>query len=142
MDESISSPWPDLASPMSTADTASPAAPANALLSLALGSPGQTHETAPPGSSRGQTQSDQVVMSGPSSGFAEGVPGSNPGPSSMECESEDEAMSLGARPKMVGNVIVDDSPLQNQMQKNKECKQISSLIVFYVMFHVNHVTEL
>ena len=28
----------------------------------------------------------------------------------------------GARPKQYSNVIVDDSPLQNQMQKNKECK--------------------
>ena len=138
MDESISSPWADLASPMSTADTASPA-PANALLSLALGSPGQTHEMAPPGSSPGQTHSDQVTMSALSPGFAEGVPGSNPGPSSMECESEDEGMSLGARPKMVGNVIVDDSPLQNQMQKNKECKHISPLIVFYALLHVTEL---
>ena len=28
----------------------------------------------------------------------------------------------GARPKQYSNVIVDDSPLQNQMEKNKECK--------------------
>ena len=33
-----------------------------------------------------------------------------------------EAASLGARPKQYSNVIVDDSPLQNQMKKNKECK--------------------
>ena len=29
----------------------------------------------------------------------------------------------GARPKQYSNVIVDDSPLQNQMEKNKECKK-------------------
>ena len=28
----------------------------------------------------------------------------------------------GARPKQYSNVIVDESPLQNQMEKNKECK--------------------
>ena len=28
----------------------------------------------------------------------------------------------GARPKQYSNVIVDDSPLQNQMEKNKACK--------------------
>ena len=37
---------------------------------------------------------------------------------------EDHAGSSygGARPKQYSNVIVDDSPLQNQMEKNKECK--------------------
>ena len=28
----------------------------------------------------------------------------------------------GARPKQYSNVIVDDSPLQNQMERNKECE--------------------
>lgn len=28
----------------------------------------------------------------------------------------------GARPKIYSNVVVDDSPLQDQMQKNAECK--------------------
>ena len=37
---------------------------------------------------------------------------------------EDGAHPGGARPKQYSNVIVDDSPLQNQMQKNKECKNL------------------
>ena len=42
-------------------------------------------------------------------------------------ESEEDGVEPGfhpggARPKQYSNVIVDDSPLQNQMQKNKECK--------------------
>ena len=45
----------------------------------------------------------------------------------IEEESEDGCTGQdlypgGARPKQYSNVIVDDSPLQNQMQKNKECK--------------------
>ena len=39
--------------------------------------------------------------------------------------------STGARPKMFSNVIVDDSPLQNQMQKNKECKWKLAEIYMY-----------
>ena len=45
----------------------------------------------------------------------------------------------GARPKQYSNVIVDDSPLQNQMQKNKECKfsdenPVKNVIVTFVWF--------
>ena len=43
----------------------------------------------------------------------------------------------GARPKQYSNVIVDDSPLQNQMQKNKECKSknpVKNVIVTFVWF--------
>ena len=32
------------------------------------------------------------------------------------------SLEQGARPKKYSNVIVDESPLQNQMEKNKECK--------------------
>jgi hypothetical protein len=45
-------------------------------------------------------------------------PGNLPGP-----EMPPEMTNFnGARPKQYSNVIVDDSPLQNQMEKNKECK--------------------
>lgn len=40
----------------------------------------------------------------------------------MEEHSVQGASNGGARPKQYSNVIVDDSPLQNQMEKNKECK--------------------
>ena len=39
----------------------------------------------------------------------------------MADESGDGSQ-MGARPKQYSNVIVDDSPLQNQMERNKECK--------------------
>ena len=34
----------------------------------------------------------------------------------------------GARPKVFSNII-DDSPLQNQIQRNKECKIIQAYLV-------------
>ena len=43
----------------------------------------------------------------------------------IESDEESEvnmASFNGARPKQYSNVIVDESPLQNQMEKNKECK--------------------
>ena len=36
-------------------------------------------------------------------------------------EMSDDFIDTGARPKMLSNII-DDSPLQNQIQRNKECK--------------------
>ena len=41
----------------------------------------------------------------------------------MGSNPEEEPHFGGARPKQYSNVIVDDSPLQNQMEKNKECKK-------------------
>ena len=52
---------------------------------------------------------------------SQGVPGTPEPP-----QGDPGVYPGGARPKQYSNVIVDDSPLQNQMQKNKECKIISS----------------
>ena len=59
-------------------------------------------------------------------------------------EMSDDFIDTGARPKMLSNII-DDSPLQNQIQRNKECKNhISlkylqvSLITFSVLIILNY----
>ncbi len=51
-----------------------------------------------------------------------GVDPGEPDMASLTMSSSDFG---GARPKQYSNVIVDDSPLQNQMEKNKECKRFS-----------------
>ncbi len=38
-------------------------------------------------------------------------------------EMSDDFIDTGARPKTMSNII-DDSPLQNQIQRNKECKNL------------------
>ncbi len=38
-------------------------------------------------------------------------------------EMSEDLIDTGARPKMLSNII-DDSPLQNQIQRNKECKNL------------------
>ena len=51
---------------------------------------------------------------------------------------------LGARPKLYSNVIVDDSPLQNQMRKNAECKtwKFSSKSAFQLLnFRMSKIFE-
>ena len=110
------SPLPDMASPMSLADAASPA-PAPNHINMTM--PGGQHPSLlmSMGQEGQEGHSDSVL--------SVEVPGSNP----MECEGQDDdfldqGASLGARPKTGSNVIVDDSPLQNQMAKNKECKTL------------------